>query len=1176
MKQRSTLLRWSLLALLLALGVGGSWRLSEAFRDDALRAWKAQADNAGQWLSGTILNWLEESYSPLSGLAALAENSSELSEEEFLNAYDAMEGRASAFFLDGAAYLRRDGAGEWRMVYSTDPYGQLDPERPLADRPWIDDTVKWAEDHFGEMVLGPPHWVDGPGGGTVYGLAAVTIEDAEGAAMVAGLISHSELVNGLHAVHVPPGMALNIDGRFFDGEPRRVWSAAPGDALHRVIDRTVSARAELVTEWAIGPAFAGGPPEELARVTLAGGIGGSFALVLLINLLLRRNEAVSERVEAATAQLRESQERFELAVHGSGDALWEYDARNGENWFSPRFVELLGYRPGELPNTLETWKNHVHPEDAEGAVAAFMAHLEADVPYDIEYRMRTKSGDYRWFRARAKSLRDEAGGAYRTSGTVSDITERRGAEEAIRRAKEVAEEATRAKSDFLANMSHEIRTPMNAIIGMSHLALGTELDRKQRNYIEKVHRSAESLLGIINDILDFSKIEAGKLDMESAPFRLEDVMENLANLVGLKAEENGIELMFRIDPELPTALVGDPLRLGQVLTNLGNNAVKFTEAGGEIEVAVVVDDDDEEAVRLHFSVRDSGIGMSEEQQSKLFHSFSQADTSTTRKYGGTGLGLAISKKLTEMMAGEIWVESTPGEGSTFHFTARFGKQRGELSKRRSLASELGALRVLVVDDNATSRTILVEMLAGFGFRVDQAEAGERAIAQLEGADDDEPYELVLMDWKMPGMDGIETTRAIQHDPNLTHVPTVIMVTAYGREEASASAEAVRLAGFLTKPVTPSTLLDTILTAMGREVVAEERAGGRREETSGAAARLRGARVLLVEDNEINQELALELLVGNGLSVEVANDGREALELLALDAFDGVLMDCQMPVMDGYTATREIRKQARFADLPVIAMTANAMAGDREKVLDAGMNDHIAKPINVNDMFNTMARWITPSIDYVDEEPPRGAANEEVVEIPALEGVDTEEGLATTQNNARLYRKLLVKFRDSERDFAERFRAALSAGDSDAATRTAHTLKGVAGNVAALGVQEAAKALEAACRGGEAGAAIEALLETVEGELALVMAALDGLETEEAGAASKGEIDREALLPLLTRLRELLEEDDTDAAEVIDALEPLLAGTSHAAALKRVAAPIDDYDFEEALEAFEDLERGIGG
>jgi len=421
--------------------------------------------------------------------------------------------------------------------------------------------------------------------------------------------------------------------------------------------------------------------------------------------------------------------------------------------------------------------------------------------------------------------------------------------------------------------------------------------------------------------------------------------------------------MFDLPADIPTALIGDPLRLSQILINLGNNAVKFTKYG-EIVISVEALEQEKNNIKLHFSVRDSGVGMSPEQQTKLFQSFSQADTSTTRKYGGTGLGLVISKKLTEMMNGKIWVESEQGTGSTFHFTAHFGKQQGELSKRRSSATDLGSMRVLVVDDNNSSREILSSMLASFGLRIDQAGTGETALLQLQQANDYDPYKLVLMDWKMPGMDGIETTRTIQSNSQLTEVPTVIMVTAYGREEAHQAAQDVNISSFLTKPVTPSSLHDAIMLAMGQKISTEQATTNLQEEAESAIAKLHGARVLLVEDNEINQELALELLKSNGVSVEVANNGQEALDILSDKDFanncDGVLMDCQMPVMDGYEATRQLRKQEQFKDLPILAMTANAMLGDKEKVLAAGMNDHIAKPINIRDMFTSMANWITPS------------------------------------------------------------------------------------------------------------------------------------------------------------------------------------------------------------------------
>ena len=762
-------------------------------------------------------------------------------------------------------------------------------------------------------------------------------------------------------------------------------------------------------------------------------------------------------------------------------------------------------------------------------------------------------------------------------------------------AKAAADAANKAKSEFLANMSHEIRTPMNAVIGMAYLALKTNLSAKQQTYVSKIYAAANTLLGIINDILDFSKIEAGQLDMDNTEFRLDDILDNIAALVSQKADEKGLEVLFGIDSNVPVSLIGDPLRLGQVLTNLLNNAAKFTEKG-EIIVSCTLDAVMGEKVRLRFMVKDTGIGMTQEQQAKLFTAFTQADGSITRRFGGTGLGLTITKRLLEMMGGSIQVLSEEGKGTTITFTATFGLPKNQAGERPPGKGEMA--RILVVDDNEPARRMMQNILRGMNFRADTADSSTEAFVKLWQEDAEDPYRIVLMDWRMPVMDGIEATWRLRTELNLTNVPPVFITTALGRSEVLQQAEKAGAVGVLYKPINKSTLFDSLMETLHGRVPAAARSKApvvpvaQREHPS-----FPGASILLVEDNPVNQQVAAELLEGAEASVTIADNGVQALEAVAKSRrtppFDLVLMDLQMPEMDGYEAASRLRAERAYDPMPIVAMTAHAMVEERQRCLALGMNDHISKPIEVDKFFATLARWIKVSPEAVRESrksPPPAEAPVQAAALPVpeasvaegalfLPGFDTEKALSRLGNNERLYTKLLKQFLTYYSTADAQFYEALDKGDTETAQRLAHTLKGLAGSIGAASLASECAFLEASFANGDM-VATRSLAATTFATLATVQATLrHAFATEEdAGGTPEGSSHAPELNPeqtarkreLLDQLAELLKDDDAESVAFLTSHRDELLSYVPGQALDELLGLVSRFDFEEALEYLDTL------
>jgi PAS domain S-box-containing protein len=743
----------------------------------------------------------------------------------------------------------------------------------------------------------------------------------------------------------------------------------------------------------------------------------------------------------AEAKFEHQQQQFASMVSNVPGAIYRVidDSAWPIIYMSDEIENITGYPASDfMESKIVTFSTIMYPDDVAPIGQKIQEQFSQGKSFQVDYRVIAKSGDIVWVRSQGQSIKTENDAWI--DGVLIDITEAKKVENELKAAKKTAEEATQAKSDFLANMSHEIRTPMNAIMGMTHLALQTDLTPKQQDYLKKTHGSATSLLGLINDILDFSKIEAGKMDMESIGFHLDDVLDNVSTLISIKAEETGLALEFQTPSEIPRFLKGDSLRLGQILTNLSNNAVKFT-AKGKVTIETKLIEETPENVTLQFAVHDTGIGLTPEQIGKLFKSFSQADSSTTRKFGGTGLGLTISKRLVEMMNGKIWVESEPGKGSSFIFTAVFG--HGD-------------------EEEITARS------AHKGFDKEQLKS------------------------------------------------------------------------------------------------------------------IQGARILLVEDNEINQQVAQELLEKAGFVIDIAEDGQKAVEAVEKESYDLVLMDIQMPVMDGYESTKEIRKRPQFNNLPILAMSASAMTQDLEFALSAGMNGHVAKPIELNLLFSALLEWIKPGEREVPEQLKDAAEQVDEKEIDGLAklpndlpGIDTKTGLERVGGNEKLYRNLLKKFAKNQGNSTEEIKKALEDDDIELAKRLAHTIKGVAGNIGATHLEAAARDLESGIQ--HNGKDVDLILiESTHTQLELVVRSIHDIE--EGIDSSSGSTEPTAgtaeIKKLTQQLKDLLEEDDTEAEEVIEELKKQLKGSEVEQKLVLIEEAIAEYDFEVALEELGQLEKLI--
>lgn len=884
---------------------------------------------------------------------------------------------------------------------------------------------------------------------------------------------------------------------------------------------------------------------------------GIIAMMGVLRWIWLLQHRMEEDTLAAVEMQQEMQRQARQHLQDLSDALplaiFQFHQSNqpGQSRYtyaSAKTREVLGLNAYELLTDPLSLERILLAEDHPAVLQTINHAIQHKLDFELDHRI-TRNNEVRWVRVKAICSRQEHG-EWIWNGYWMDITSRHRQTEQLQEAKDAAEEATRTKSMFLANMSHEIRTPMNAVIGLAYLALKTELTPKQRDYLNKIHHAGTTLLDIINDILDFSKIEANQLQLEQTAFNLDDILANLSVMSSQRAYEKGLELLFDVPPDIPRNLIGDPLRVGQILINLVSNAVKFTDRGYvHLQIQALARQGD--SITLQFMVRDTGIGMTPLQLSRLFQAFTQADGSTTRRFGGTGLGLTIARHLVEKMDGTIQADSEPNVGSQFTFTIPLLVGQPLHEQRQLIPRSITNLRILVVDDNQVASDILLAALRQLPVRPEAVNSAAVAWTQLQqAAAVGQPYDLLMTDWQMPEMDGMMLAQKVQRMPS---PPRMILVTSFSYDEVQEQARAAGIEGFLTKPISQSQVVDCLMRlfapAHGETAAALEQI---------ALPQFRQVRVLLAEDNPINQQIAVELMVACGIHTDIAANGKEALSLLFSHEpkhYDLVFMDLQMPEMDGHEATRVIRADARFQQLPIIAMTAHALQNERERCLTEGMNDHIAKPISPELFYQLLKQYLSYKLTGVSTTTPRETT------LPKLEGLNSKAALQRVNGNQVFYLQLLRQYSREQGNTAKQIETLLAQQQIDAALPLAHSLKGVSANIGADPIAMLAAQLEKALANHQPMDELNALNQTLMVALQQLCAQIDALDSNaEIGTSASAPVTDDALLTLLKKIQD----NDCEALDLFAQLEPGLQQRIPVAELQQINHHLQAFDFDLAL------------